>query len=85
MVPSDNGKVAWWSQDGDKTEEFESFMQDYVVRMDWSTSGEGLWLCGFSCILYLAVERNGAGKVEVGVVSSCGLSCCTAYPPAFGH
>lgn len=47
-------------------------MQDYIVRMDWSVSGEGLWMCGFSCLCYLAVERNEAGKVGMGVVSGCG-------------
>jgi hypothetical protein len=55
--------VAWWGQDGGRRAQFESFMQDYVVRMDWSVSGEGLWICGFSCLLYLAVKRNEAGKV----------------------
>lgn len=64
--------MAWWSREGEKVLEFESCMQDYIVRMDWSVSGEGLWMCGFSCLCYLAVERNEAGKVGMGVVSGCG-------------
>lgn len=74
MVPSDSGKVTWWSREGEKVEEFESCVQDYIVRMDWSVSGGGLWVCGFSCLSYLAVERSQTGKewLGVGVASQCG-------------
>lgn len=62
VVPSDNGKVMWWDKDGGKVCEFESCMQDYTVHMDWSVSGNGLWMCGFSCMAYLAIERSDDGK-----------------------
>lgn len=65
-MPSDSGKVMWWSKEGEKLLEVESGVQDYVVHMDWSVSARGLWICGFSCLSYLAVERNDAGSFKIG-------------------
>lgn len=60
-MPSDSGRVMWWSMAGEKVMEFDSGLQDYVMHMDWSVSRKGLWICGFSCLLYLNVIRNDAG------------------------
>ena len=62
MVPCDAGKLTWWNRNGEKVAEFSSEMHDYIVHIDWSISGRGLWICGFSCLAYLTVERNDAGK-----------------------
>ena len=62
MVPSDSGKVVWWSQAGEKMVELESCLQDYIVSMDWSVSGNGFWMCGFSCLAYFTVERDEKGE-----------------------
>ena len=60
-MPSDSGKVAWWSREGERVCEFESCVQDYVVRMNWSRSGNGMWICGFSYLVYLAIDRSDDG------------------------
>ena len=63
MLPSDSGKVMWWSVDGEKVAEFESCFQDYVMHMDWSVSGKAIWICGFSCLLLLSVDWDDEGKI----------------------
>ncbi len=61
-MASDSGKISRWSVNGEKEAEFSSGMEDYVAHMTWSVSGNGLWLCGFSYLAFLAVERNDAGE-----------------------
>ena len=58
VVHSDSGKVMWWDREGEKVLEFATGFSDIVVHMDWSLSGRGLWVCGFSCLDYCAVERS---------------------------
>lgn len=40
---------------------------DYIVRLDWSTSGNALWKCGFSTLTYVEVMRNDDGKICIHV------------------
>lgn len=66
MVPSDSGSVMWWSREGLKVSEFRSVIDDYIVHMEWSVSRNALWVCGFSNLLFLVVERNEAGETLEG-------------------
>ena len=36
---------------------------DYIVRLDWSISGNALWKCGFSTLTYVEVMRSDDGKI----------------------
>ena len=61
MLPSDSGKLTWWNKNGDKVAEFKAGSADYIVRLEWSISGNSLWMCGFSSLTKLSVERNDEG------------------------
>ena len=58
MVHSDSGKVMWWDRRGEKLQEFATGFNDIVVHTDWSVSGKGMWVCGFSHLAYCTVERS---------------------------
>ena len=62
MLPSDSGKLVWWSQSGDRLASFAVGSCDYVVRLDWSVSGHALWMCGFSTMTYFDVKRQRNGE-----------------------
>ena len=62
VIHSDSGKVMWWDRGGEKVLEFDTGFSDIVVHVDWSVSGKGLWICGFSCLAYCTVERDDQGK-----------------------
>ena len=73
MLPSDSGKLVWWSPAGEKLCEFMVGSADYIVRLDWSVSSHALWMCGFSTLSYLQVKRNDKGRLcsaLLGVSSS---------------
>ena len=70
MIHSDSGTVMWWDRKGEKVLEFVTGLSDIVVHMDWSVSGKGLWMFGFSCLAYYAVERNEDGRGRCSGISS---------------
>lgn len=61
VLPSDGGKLSWWSTCGEKLHEFKVGGADYIVRLDWSVSGHALWICGFSNLGYLHINRDANG------------------------
>ena len=61
MLPSDSGKLVWWSLSGEKRCEFKVASADFIVRLDWSVSSHALWMCGFSSLSYLEVKRGDKG------------------------
>lgn len=62
MLPSDSGKLVWWSRTGDRLASFSVGSADYVVRLDWSVSGRCLWMCGFSTMTCLEVKKTDDGE-----------------------
>ena len=62
VLPSDSGKLVWWSQNGDKLTSFAVGSSDYMVRLEWSISGRALWMCGFSSMTCLDVRKSVNGK-----------------------
>lgn len=58
VLPTDSGKLVWWSMAGEKVREFKVGSPDYIVRLDWSVSGHSLWMCGFSTLSLLSVKRD---------------------------
>lgn len=81
IVPSDSGKVSWWSEDGDKVTQCSNGLQDTVVHIDLSLSGNGLWICGFSSLAFFNIERSEEGGVFVvsEVLSQAALSLAGLY------
>ena len=65
VLPSDSGKLVWWSQTGDRLASFAVGTSDYVVRLEWSVSGGALWMCGFSTMTCLGVKRSDEGWTEM--------------------
>ena len=63
MLPSDSGKLVWWSPAGEKLCEFTVRSADYIVRLDWSVSNHALWMCGFGTLSYLQVKGNDKGRL----------------------
>lgn len=61
VLPSDSGKLVWWSQTGNKLASFAVGTSDYVVRLEWSVLGRALWMCGFSTMICLEVKRSNEG------------------------
>ncbi len=61
VLPSDSGKLVWWSVTGDKLASFAVGTSDYVVRLEWSVSGRALWMCGFSTMTCLEAKRSDKG------------------------
>ena len=62
ILPSDSGKLVWWSVSGEKLFEASVGSPDYIVRLEWSVSGKALWMCGFSTLSYVEVVRRVDGK-----------------------
>ena len=69
MLPSDSGKLVWWSPAGEKLCEFTVGSADYIVRLDWSVSSHALWMCGFSTLSYLQVKRNDEGRLRSALLA----------------
>ena len=79
MLPSDSGKLIWWSLSGEKMAEFSVWSGDYIVRADWSVSGAALWVCGFSTLRYVKIERRNDDITGVNsdyVIRSHDITCC---------
>ena len=51
---------------GSKLQEISVGSSDYIVHINWSRDNvsppTGLWLCGFSRLIYCNVERNDKGN-----------------------
>ena len=62
VLPSDSGALLWWSTSGVKVKEVKIGSPDYLVRLDWSVSGQSLWVCGFSALRLLSVTRDKQGE-----------------------
>ena len=67
VLPSDSGKLIWWSLSGEKRCEFKVGSADFIVRLDWSVSSHALWMCGFSSLSYLEVKRDDKGLLREGL------------------
>ena len=63
ILPSDSGKLIWWSIFGTKLFEANVGPPDYIVRLEWSVSGNALWKCGFSTLTYVEVMRSDDGEM----------------------
>ena len=61
ILPSNSGKLLWWSVSGEKLFEVSAGSPDYIVRLAWSASGTALWMCGFSTLSYVEVEKDSTG------------------------
>ena len=61
ILPSNSGKLMWWSVSGEKLFEVSVGSPDYIVRLAWSVSGKALWMCGFSTLSYVEVEKDSNG------------------------
>ena len=72
MLPSDSGKLVWWSTSGERLFEAAVDIPGYVVHMQWSLSGRAVWMCGFSRLSYVEIDRNSDGSLKIGVCYKCG-------------
>lgn len=63
VLPSESGKLVWWSVSGDRIFEANEESHDFIVHLQWSVSGSGLWMCGFSTLSYVEVKRTSNGNV----------------------
>ena len=62
VLPSDSGKLVWWTLSGERLFEAAVDVHGYVVHLQWSLSGKTLWMCGFSRLSYVEVHRNFDGN-----------------------
>ena len=62
VLPSDSGKLVWWSTSGERLFEAAVDVPGYVVHMQWSLSGRAVWMCGFSRLSYVEIDRNSDGS-----------------------
>ncbi len=65
VLPTDAGSLAWWSMEGSKVKELKFGSPDIIVRLDWSISGECLWVCSISSLQLLSVNRDEQGTDTV--------------------
>ena len=65
VLPSDTGKLVWWNMSGDRLFEAHLESPDFIVHIDWSVSGSALWMCGFSALTYVEVEKKSNGKYRM--------------------
>lgn len=79
VLPSDSGKLMWWSKTGEKVAEFKAGSADYIVRLEWSVSGRGLWIIGFSSLTRLQVERSDDGESREETVTIMLYHCVCVY------
>ena len=66
VLPSDSGKISWLSMAGERIFEAVVGPTGYIVHLTWSLSGRALWMCGFSRLCYVEVERHSDGNVNCG-------------------
>ena len=61
ILPSNSGRLVWWNVSGDRLFEANVGSADHIVHLDWSLSGRALWICGFSTLHYVEVEKSSNG------------------------
>ena len=74
ILPSNSGKLMWWSVSGEKLFEVCVGSPDYIVRLAWSVSGKALWMCGFSTLSYVEVEKD-SGTHRLKSDCTCRYTC----------
>ena len=61
-MPSDSGKLVWWSMFGERLFEAAVDVTGYVVHLQLSLNGRALWVCGFSRLSYVEIDKNSDGN-----------------------
>lgn len=58
LFPTDTGKLVWWSTSGEKVAEVKVLEQDYYVRLAWDEPQRTLFVCGFTTLNHVTLQRE---------------------------
>ena len=58
LFPTDTGKLVWWSTSGEKVSEVKVLEQDYYVRLAWDEPQRTLFVCGFTTLNHVTLQRE---------------------------
>ena len=65
LFPTDSGKLVWWNTTGEKVAEVKVLEQDYYVRLAWDEPQRTLFVCGFTTLNHVTLQReSSSGTLE---------------------
>ncbi len=86
LFPTDTGKLVWWSTSGEKVAEVKVLEQDYYVRLAWDAPQRTLFVCGFTTLSHVTLQReSSSGTLGHMQIHPHTCTCTHAHAHTHAH